>query len=235
MISPKNRRYPSRYSEPSPSCKRWVLATSQVAVATRLDVYAEGYFIRLRDALENVYPLTRKVLGDGFSERVIDYLKKRPSTYWSVSDLGNAFARSVRPADPTYLSDLARFEWISHLCFYVPTVTTPRSVVAQPESLVRLHAGIRLFESHWNIPAFAERSEFVLQKKHLRRWVLYRRGGTIQVQPVPEFFHPVRTRRWHTLSNFCRLTFRGGTAKPVEISQFFKLWTSLGLLQLRCK
>ncbi len=82
----------------------------------RLDIYANMYFFRIRDALADDFPVVRATIGaDAFHNFVTDYLLAHPSRSFSLRDVGSAvpqFARS-HPYTGTWpwLGDLAALEW----------------------------------------------------------------------------------------------------------------------------
>jgi hypothetical protein len=81
--------------------------------ASRLSIYAEAYFLRLRDVLLEDYPRVAAILGpERFDALVRDHLGDHPSTNPSISHVGRDLVATL--ADrfdlPPYLADLARLE-----------------------------------------------------------------------------------------------------------------------------
>ena len=82
----------------------------------RLDIYADMYFYRLRDALAEDFPRLARHLGEThFHNLVTDYLLAHPSRHFSLRELGRALPEFVRGhalerALPL-LADLATLEW----------------------------------------------------------------------------------------------------------------------------
>jgi hypothetical protein len=80
----------------------------------RLEVYADAYFLRLRDVLAEDFPRAAKLLGEQAFDRLVrDYLKAHPSTEPSLRHLGRAMAEFVRRRNhlPAWLADLALGVW----------------------------------------------------------------------------------------------------------------------------
>jgi hypothetical protein len=81
---------------------------------TRIRVYSDAYFLRLRDVLREDFPRVAALLGsEQFDEVVRGYLEQHPSRWPSVRHLGNAlpeFFRHLKDT-PKCLADLAELEW----------------------------------------------------------------------------------------------------------------------------
>lgn len=81
----------------------------------RVGLYAEMYWLRMRDSLRTDYPFVHRVMGDaGFDVLVARHVRRRPSTHYSLGRLGADFERTVREAGanvPAWLADLAALEW----------------------------------------------------------------------------------------------------------------------------
>ena len=82
----------------------------------RLDIYANMYFYRLRDALKEDYPRLHEAIGAGrFHNLITDYLLKHPSQHPSLRLLGEVLpgfaAQHPLAGEYPWLSDLARLEW----------------------------------------------------------------------------------------------------------------------------
>jgi len=91
--------------------------------AQRLQVYANAYVIRLREALAEDFPKTAQLLGEGeFTRLVRDYLGAHPSTEPSLRHLGRAMADFIRKSDgfTGWLGDLAALEWARVNAFDAP-------------------------------------------------------------------------------------------------------------------
>ena len=89
----------------------------------RIQVYADAYFLRLRDVLTEDFPTVAKILGAEKFERLAqDYLRAFPSEHPSVRHLGRAMAEYIgsRSDLPSYLADLAQSEWAMIDAFDAP-------------------------------------------------------------------------------------------------------------------
>ena len=89
---------------------------------TRIGVYADAYFLRLRDVLREDFPRVAALLGDRFDEVVKGYLEAFPSRWPSVRHLGHALSEFLRHRTdtPKCLADLAELEWARIEVFDAP-------------------------------------------------------------------------------------------------------------------
>ncbi len=80
---------------------------------TRIRVYSDAYYLRLRYVLREDFPKVTALLGDRFDEVVAGYLETFPSEQPSVRHLGRALAKFLRCREdiPKCLPDLAELEW----------------------------------------------------------------------------------------------------------------------------
>jgi hypothetical protein len=84
--------------------------------ALRFGVHAHNTRVSLRKAVENVYPVTRRLVGADFFTTMADqFVAHHPPSHGWLSAYGTDFADFVaqyRPAaDLGYLADVARIEW----------------------------------------------------------------------------------------------------------------------------
>lgn len=84
--------------------------------AQRLQVYRNNMRSNLTDALSAVYPVTRRLVGEGFfAAGAWDYIEAHPSHTGNIQDYGGAFPRFLAGYGPAsslpYLSDVAALEW----------------------------------------------------------------------------------------------------------------------------
>jgi len=90
---------------------------------TRIGVYADAYFLRLRDVLREDFPRVAALVGPAqFDEVVKGYLEAFPSRWPSVRHLGHALPEFLRHRTdmPKCLADLAELEWARIEVFDAP-------------------------------------------------------------------------------------------------------------------
>jgi len=90
---------------------------------TRIRVYSDAYYLRLRDVLREDFPRVATLLGpERFEDAASGYLEVFPSKQPSVRHLGRALAEFLRRRDdiPKCLADLAQLEWARVEVFDAP-------------------------------------------------------------------------------------------------------------------
>ena len=90
---------------------------------TRIRVYSDAYYLRLRDVLREDFPRVAALLGpERFEDAASGYLEVFPSKQPSVRHLGRALAEFLRRREdiPKCLADLAQLEWARIEVFDAP-------------------------------------------------------------------------------------------------------------------
>ena len=94
----------------------WIEGDAKASAEARLDLYANTYFFRLKEALEGDFPRTAEALGEArWHNLVTAYLQAHPSTRPSIRWAGEALpaflaAHGVSEGE-RWIADLARVEW----------------------------------------------------------------------------------------------------------------------------
>jgi hypothetical protein len=107
----------------SPAFVRLVRGCSDSVRKTRIRVYLDAYYLRLRDVLSEDFPRVAALLGpEQFEEVVRGYLEAFPSRWWSVRHLGHFLSQFLgrRKDTPKCLVDLADLEWARVEVFDAP-------------------------------------------------------------------------------------------------------------------
>lgn len=89
---------------------------SGLSTARRLQVYRHNTESALLAALETVYPVTRRLVGEEFFTAAgLEYIRLNPSHSGNIQDYGGALPLFLAEFDPAgslpYLSDVAALEW----------------------------------------------------------------------------------------------------------------------------
>ncbi|MBI3544224.1 MAG: putative DNA-binding domain-containing protein [Deltaproteobacteria bacterium] len=152
-----------REGEPRPRCLEAIAENGPLSRLERLDVYAEAYYARLLECLEQDFPALKRVLGDDiFRGLVAHYLDAHPSTSFTAAELGKelpGFIASWELAQSLpYLADLARFEWAHVAAFFAaewPAFDLERfralGESEWPGVKLSLDPSVHLIESDWNV------------------------------------------------------------------------------------
>ncbi|MFZ1643562.1 MAG: DNA-binding domain-containing protein [Candidatus Contendobacter sp.] len=132
--------------------------------ARRLQVYRHNTLLGLTGALEAVYPVVRRLVGEGFFQyAAAQYIARHPSRSGDLHEFGEhlpLFLQSFPPtAELAYLPDVARLEWAYHQVFHAARhppldLATLARIPAerQGELHFQLHPAARLLESAFPIP-----------------------------------------------------------------------------------
>ncbi|MEQ1802841.1 MAG: DNA-binding domain-containing protein [Gammaproteobacteria bacterium] len=128
-------------------------------------VYAEGYFLRLSEALANDYPVLKRLLGDtAFADMARTYALAWPSRHYSVRWFGEQLPRFLRITPPfsaePYLAELASLEWLMGEAF--DAADAPVIGVAEvaalpatdwPALILHFHPSVRRLKAHHDVVA----------------------------------------------------------------------------------
>ena len=99
-----------------------IVDTEQLAARDRLEIYANAYRSRLREALSAEYPVTKQVVGDGpFIDLLDAYIDANPSTSFTLRGFGAKFGAFVESKadlpNRAFVAELAAFEWALVVAF----------------------------------------------------------------------------------------------------------------------
>ena len=107
----------------APALVRLVRGADDSDRKTRIHVYSDAYYLRLRDVLREDFPRVAALLGpERFEDAASGYLEVFPSKQPSVRHLGRAVAEFLRRREdiPKCLADLAQLEWARVEVFDAP-------------------------------------------------------------------------------------------------------------------
>ncbi len=150
--------------EGDPRIELEVLSTAQVSAQVRLDIYAEGYRLRLLETLENDFPALQALLGNAaFTKLGRAYIEAYPSHHFSLRYFGRhlgKFLSSIPPyREEPWLAEMAAFEWALGEAFDAadsPILTVEEINAIPPtkwaEVQLHLHPSVRRLNLHWNVP-----------------------------------------------------------------------------------
>jgi hypothetical protein len=167
-----------------------------------LQIYRHNSFANLTRALEAVYPVVARLVGDGFFRYAADrYIRQHPSTSGNLHDFGDRLAAFLEAFEPAatlpYLPDVARLEWAWHGAFHAAGQGTlsPEQLAAVPVTLqdrliFALHPSTHLLVSDYPILAIwqanqpdADEQEIDLAAGGVRLLVL-RRGLDVEFKTL---------------------------------------------------
>jgi hypothetical protein len=178
------------------------IISTRVTSSARLDIYRDGYFLRLLDALANDYPVLKTLVGaEKFTELGTRYINALPSVFRSVRWFGQqlpAFLRAQQDlVNQDWLPELAEFEWLLTEAFDEADLTcidlTTMAAIAPdqwPTMFFTLHPSVRRFDLNWNVVTLwnhAQENKPLVPAQHetMMPWVIYRHNLDVQFYSLP--------------------------------------------------
>jgi hypothetical protein len=142
-----------------------IVEAPPLSVEARLGIYRHAYRARLTEALDEVYPVLHKILGDETFESMAElFIETHRSTHrsirWYGREVGDFLAEVPPFAEQPALSEIARFEWSLSEAFDAADATPiDRSALgthdpqAWPSLTFRFHPSLRRLTFSWNTVA----------------------------------------------------------------------------------
>jgi hypothetical protein len=126
---------------------RVVTPSDRMTANERLDVYRNGYKLRLVDCLRDDYPVLAGALGDeAFDELARAYIDRHPSNSPNLNYFGRHMPAFAREHASLFASELAALEWA--LVEVLHAETSPPLDVSKLQSLpLEEWAGVRFVKS----------------------------------------------------------------------------------------
>jgi len=131
----------------------------------RIAIYAEGYQLRLIEALQDSYPALHTLMGDDdFESLCLEYIDNYPSKHFSIRYFGLHLAEFLCEnqdyKNSELLQEMARFEWALRGAFdsqdqLVLNLSDLSQIEPEQWSELRfyLHPSIRILNLNWNVPS----------------------------------------------------------------------------------
>jgi hypothetical protein len=140
-----------------------VLGDERLSAEARVDIYANMYFYRIRDALKEDFPATLAILGDdNFHNLVTGYLLEYPPTEPSISYCGRYLADYLRDhplrEGAPFVADLAKLERAVGEVFAGPddAALDPGALRATPPEdwpamKLKIHPAAQILALEWRV------------------------------------------------------------------------------------
>jgi hypothetical protein len=140
----------------------YIQSTPEASAQQRLDVYASGYRLRLKEALESDYERLHAYLGDELFDRLADaYVDRYPSHSTSLRDYSRHMGDLIEGLSPycdvPVLSELERIERAFNHSFDAadtepldPAALAAVPAEAWPSMRLGFHASLSLLENAYN-------------------------------------------------------------------------------------
>ena len=138
-----------------------IVNDKKVGVKKRLGIYADGYRLRIIEALASAYPILKAWLGDDlFDKTARSYIDQHPSTYRNMRWVGDVMCEHLTKTLPKHpiAAEIAQFEWALSLAFDAedaPTLTLQNLAKIPPEKWgdlrFKFHPAVQLFSQKYNV------------------------------------------------------------------------------------
>jgi hypothetical protein len=170
-----------------------IVEAPPLPVEARLGIYRNAYRVRLIEALDDVYPILHRLVGDeAFDALGSSFVEAHPSQFRSIRWYGREladFLLTERPfADQPILSEIARFEWTLSEVFDAADAramdrTGLQAVAPAQWGALRFgfHPSLRRLELAWNTVAVWQAASEMREPLDFERspdtvpWLLWRR------------------------------------------------------------
>jgi hypothetical protein len=168
--------------------------TAQISAARRLEIYYDGYRLRLLEILENDFPKLYTLMGDeAFDILGGLYIAAYPSQHFSARYFGQHLAQFLNE-EPTYakqpyLAEMANFEWALGNTLDAEnanTIALDNLKSIPPEQWgnlkVRFHPSLHACSFDWDIPQLwkaienKESPRLPKKQKEVATWIFWREG-----------------------------------------------------------
>ena len=138
-----------------------IVNDKKVGVKKRLGIYADGYRLRIIEALSSAYPILKAWLGDDlFDKTARSYIDQYPSTYRNMRWVGDAMCGHLTKTLPKHpiAAEIAQFEWALGLAFDAedaPVLSLQDLAAIAPESWgdlrFKFHPAVQLLNLKYNV------------------------------------------------------------------------------------
>ena len=168
-------------------------------------IYRQGVLAKLVEALTEIYPVCRKLVGEAFFHTMArTFVHQTPSLSPDLGEYGHDFGTFIEGFEPAdalpYLGDVARMEWAWHRVYHAESSTPLDSnslarVPAERQGEIRFHlaAATALLESIYpihriwqaNQPEYEDDGCVDLDEGGVRL-LIWRRGYDMCMDPLDE-------------------------------------------------
>ena len=138
-----------------------IVNDKKVGVKKRLGIYADGYRLRIIEALASAYPILKAWLGDDlFDKTARSYIDAYPSTYRNMRWVGDVMCKHLTKTLPKHpiAAEIAQFEWALSLAFDAedaPVLNLQDLATIAPENWgdlrFKFHPAVQLLSPTYNV------------------------------------------------------------------------------------
>ena len=217
----------------------------------QLSIYAEAYFARILESLEDDFPTLRKVLGEeSFVKLIADYLKNHPSRYATIGEIGKNLPQFLKTYEMTkaypFVAEIAQLEWQlicaffsrSHLALNLDEYSSV-GMDAWAQARFSLSESVHLLQLHWPVDQlwecknkddfdgmlseFAERETFILIHQNAQGVCVVKSISSPEYQILGQVLQNV------ALGKICEMI--QDSIEVAEIMGWFGTWIREGVIQ----
>lgn len=236
--------------QPQPSCVENILDVPPISRQRRLDIYSEGYLLRLAKALEKDFPNIHLAVNSSYDSLAfrtlcLQYIEKYPSRYYSLNEIGRNFStflwdHPILEKLP-FLGELAQVEWLcvqSHFAQDPTPFDWEKITQLSQETLglatLLFHPSVFVIQTNWALGEFwneahtADFSHSTL-KKISQSLLIYRRGHgldqSVKVMPQDPMSNLIFTK---ALQQMClnKICDEISSESENTVQQWFQTWVS---------
>ncbi len=230
---------------------RVIAGDDRLRAQERVDIYANMYFYRILEVLQEDFPATLAVIGaERFHNLITGYLIDYPPRHFSISYAGEHLADFIRDhplrEEFPFLADLARLERalieVFHAADAVPLdAERMRAIVPEqwPSLQLTLHPAHQMFQLEWNVASIlkaVEQGDTPNPPSHdATSMLVSRHRNTVQYRAIDEAegAELAALSEGTTFAEICELIAATAEGDPaVAINHSLERWLSDGLLLL---
>ena len=237
---------------PSPNSNSALIdSDNRLSPKQRIEIYAEGYQLRLLEGLMDNYPAIHTLLGDeDFDNLGREYIAAHPSKHFSLRYFGSALPHFIKKhtayEESEFLYEMAKFEWELRTAFDSkdsPSLTRKELTSVKPEKWIELqfkpHSSFSMITCKWNTPALwkaiiqDEPPRPPQQLDNVQHWLIWRPLLETHFRSADDL-EILILKQFEKLSSFtdiCELiSLETGAGAEQVVINYLSQWVDEGLL-----
>lgn len=231
----------------------WVDEQAGLPAAQRMQIYANGYLIRLRETIDTDHELLGIYLGDDLFDQMVEgYVRGHPSTYRSLRQFADALPEYLATDEffkqYPQISELAAFE--RRLISAFDAADSEQAMFAQLQAIppeqwpgicFRFHASVQIFSCQTNA---VESWQALKQKQtppeaevgEIRTWLIWRGQERLtEFMSISPSQHALLMGflEGHNFAQQCEAMLQWFSAEeaPMQVLQALQAWFQMGIIR----